>query len=142
MFCTNIVSKIFGKFASKEFPKPIQKILNNSYVKLLGLDMSEFRPPSTYKTLNKLFTRELKAQRDFDKTQQTIISPTDSFVSAMGDIENEMALQIKGMSYNIFDLLTVYTNKNQSKLTDGKFINFYLSQKITIDTTWFMIVKY
>jgi phosphatidylserine decarboxylase len=39
---TSIISSGFGKFASKAFPSIIQHIINAGYVKLMGLDMSEF----------------------------------------------------------------------------------------------------
>ena len=39
---SSIISDYFGVFASKAFPRPIQKIINGAYVKLMGLDMSEF----------------------------------------------------------------------------------------------------
>jgi len=43
---TSIISSGFGKFASKEFPSAVQKFINTGYVKLMGLDMSEFKEPS------------------------------------------------------------------------------------------------
>jgi len=49
---TSFISNLFGKFASKEFPKPIQKIINSGYVKLMGLDMSESNPKSTKPSTN------------------------------------------------------------------------------------------
>ncbi|HIP28381.1 MAG TPA: phosphatidylserine decarboxylase, partial [Sulfurovum sp.] len=54
---TSLISTYFGKFASKEFSPMIQNVINKGYVKLMGLDMTAFQEPSTYKTLNKLFTR-------------------------------------------------------------------------------------
>ena len=66
MHITNKISRTFGKFASFHFPKPIQNIINYSYVKILGLDMSEFYTPNSYKSLNELFTRELKIMRKVD----------------------------------------------------------------------------
>jgi len=54
---TSLISQTFGKFASKEFPRWFQNIVNASYVKLMGLDMSEFEQPNRYKSLNTLFTR-------------------------------------------------------------------------------------
>ncbi|MGB5867616.1 MAG: phosphatidylserine decarboxylase [Arcobacteraceae bacterium] len=130
MHITNKISNLFHKFATKEFPKPIQNFINSGYVNLLGLDMSEFDKPSSYKTLNKLFTRELKVRREFDQNENTFISPADSFVSESGDIKNETACQIKGMSYSVKELLTqeiIYDNFE--RLKDGTFMNFYLSPK-------------
>jgi phosphatidylserine decarboxylase len=130
MHITNKISKQFHKFATKEFAQPIQNIINNGYVKLLGLDMSEFNDPSQYKTLNKLFTRALKAPREYDVSLDTFLSPADSFVSCASEIQNDTALQIKGMSYNLKSLLTNYIeDKDFDKLLNGKFMNFYLSPK-------------
>ena len=91
MHITNKISNLFHKFATKEFPKTIQNFINNGYVNLLGLDMKEFDTPSSYKTLNQLFTRELKIEREYNKDENTFISPADSFVSESGNIENETA---------------------------------------------------
>jgi len=62
---TSLISQTFGKFASREFPYWFQNIVNKSYVGLMGLDMSEFHAPSSYKSLNALFTRNLREQRKF-----------------------------------------------------------------------------
>jgi len=130
MHITNKISTLFHKFATKEFPKPIQNIINKGYVNLLGLDMSEFQDATQYKTLNKLFTRELQKTRQIDTDQKHFISPADSFVSESGDILDETACQIKGMSYSVKELLTqeiVYDNLE--RLKNGSFMNFYLSPK-------------
>ena len=130
MHITNKISNIFHKFATKEFAKPIQNFINNGYVNLLGLDMSEFDKPTSYKTLNKLFTRELKVKRQINESEDVFISPADSFVSESGDIKDETACQIKGMSYSVRELLTqeiIYDNFE--RLKNGTFMNFYLSPK-------------
>ena len=62
---TSAISQCFGKFASKEFPKWFQKVVNSSYVGLMGLDMREFHAPSTYNSLNALFTRKLREDRKY-----------------------------------------------------------------------------
>jgi len=127
--CTSVISNAFGKFASKEFPSVIQHIINSSYVKLMGLDMSEFREPSQYKTLNKLFTRALETPREITKDKSKLISGVDALITDAGTIVDGRAYQIKGMSYNIEDL---FTDNHKSAVEDvegGEFINFYLSPK-------------
>jgi len=127
---TNKISKVFHKFATTEFSPTIQSIINNGYVRLLCLDMKDFDKPESYKTLNKLFTRALKEPREFDESSDTFISPTDSFVSETGKIEDDTVLQIKGMKYSLNELLTLnIEDKNYQKLRDGSFMNFYLSPK-------------
>ena len=130
MHITNLISQYFGKFAKKEFPSFFQKIINNTYVKTMGLDMSEFRDPKYYKSLNDLFTRELAIQREIDKAKDIIISPTDSFVTQCGNLKKEILLQIKGMEYSVEELLTYHIKKdNLKKVIDGSYMNFYLSPK-------------
>ncbi|MDX9814499.1 MAG: phosphatidylserine decarboxylase [Sulfurimonadaceae bacterium] len=125
---TSAISQAFGKFASYKFYKPIQNIINSSYVSIMGLDMGEFHDPSTYKSLNELFTRRLREPRDFSLDSSDFISPCDSLVSEVGTIENGIALQIKGMSYSVDELLGD-TFKNKEILDGGSFINLYLSPK-------------
>ena len=127
---TSFISQGFGKFASKEFPKWFQSIVNNSYVKLMGLDMNEFHHPSLYKSLNALFTRKLKANRKFSLAAEDFIAPCDAWISELGDIKDEYALQIKGMRYKASELLGYnFSEEEKAYINDGKFINFYLSPK-------------
>jgi phosphatidylserine decarboxylase len=129
MHITNLISQNFGKFAKKEFPSFIQRIINASYVKFLGLNMSEFKNPKFYKSLNALFTRKLEISREINKEENVIVSPTDSYITECGKIVDDIALQIKGMEYSIEDLLTYYCNDNVEKMKNGSFMNFYLSPK-------------
>lgn len=129
MHITNLISLNFGKFAKKEFPSFIQKFINASYVKLMGLNMSEFKNARYYKSLNDLFTRELIIKREIDLTEDVIISPTDSLITQCGQIKDDIALQIKGMEYSVEELLTYYCTSNFEKVKNGSFMNFYLSPK-------------
>jgi phosphatidylserine decarboxylase len=125
---TNKISNIFHKIATTRFPKVIQNSMNTLYVKILGLDMSEFKTPNSYETLNQLFTRALIKKRDFDISKNSIISPTDSYISQCGQLENETLMQIKGMEYNVKELLTIHSGY-ADKMINGSYINFYLSPK-------------
>lgn len=127
---TSIISQQFGKFASREFSPMFQNIINTAYVKLMGLDMTEFQSPSTYKTLNHLFTRQLRHARNFSADENDFISPCDSLITELGDLDATRALQIKGMSYCVNALLGSYIDDIQKKrIEHGTFINFYLSPK-------------
>jgi len=129
MHITNQISRVFGKFAKNKFSKPIQKIINNAYVKFLGLDMSEFKNPSEYDSLNALFTRALEKPRDINMESTNFISPADSLISQCGNIKNDTLMQIKGMEYNVEELLTYHCANNFDKVLDGEYMNFYLSPK-------------
>ena len=129
MHITNQISRIFGKFSKQRFPNFIQSIINNAYAKLFHIDMSEFKNPNEYETLNALFTRKLEKPRTIDKGNKTFISPSDSLITQCGTLENETLLQIKGMSYNLEDLLTYYCKDNAYRFINGEYMNFYLSPK-------------
>jgi len=127
---TSAISQTFGKFASKEFPRWFQKIVNSSYIWLMGLDMQEFHTAQSYKSLNALFTRKLKQDREYSLGGDDFISPCDSLVSACGKLQKDYALQIKGMRYSSDELLGEHFSKDEkSTVYDGDFINLYLSPK-------------
>ena len=129
MHITNLISLYFGKFAKKRFPTFIQEFINKAYVKLMGLNMTEFKNAKYYKSLNELFTRELILKREIDENQGVIISPTDSLITQCGEIKEDIALQIKGMEYSVEELLTYYCTSNFERIKNGSFMNFYLSPK-------------
>ena len=91
--------------------------------------MSEFKNAKYYKSLNALFTRELVIKREIDESTDVIISPTDSLITECGKLNDDIALQIKGMSYSVEELLTYYCTSNFEKVKNGSFMNFYLSPK-------------
>ncbi|MEA2098566.1 MAG: phosphatidylserine decarboxylase [Campylobacterota bacterium] len=127
---TSAISQNFGKFASKEFPKWFQKIVNNSYVGLMGLDMSDFHSVNTYPSLNALFTRKLREDRKYSLDGEDFISPCDSLISECGDMNDDYALQIKGMRYKSDELLgDLFSDEEKAAVHNGTFINFYLSPK-------------
>jgi len=126
---SSIASSIFGKFASKEFPKPIQGVINRAYVKFMGLDMSDFQKPESYQTLNSLFTRALRSKREIDSNPNIVVSPCDAKITAVGEIEDKQAYQIKGMEYKTAELIGVEFREYIDILEGGRFANFYLSPK-------------
>lgn len=126
---SSAISSLFGKFASKEHSVWFQKIINKTYVSLMGLDMSEFRNPSEYPSLNALFTRGFKKERSVDLSAETMISPADALVTDFGEIVDGKAYQIKGMEYEIAELFGTHHSAVVPTLMGGEFINFYLSPK-------------
>ncbi|MDD3775593.1 MAG: phosphatidylserine decarboxylase [Sulfurovaceae bacterium] len=126
---TSLISQLFGKFATTEFSPAVQSLINKSYVYLMGLDMSRFDEPSSYLSLNKLFTRALKVPMNISADSSEVISPADSFITDFGKITDEKAYQIKGMSYSIERLLGEHYKDDIAVLKDGCYANFYLSPK-------------
>jgi len=126
---TSLISDYFGKFAAHPFPSLIQHLINSAYVKLMGVDMSRFRDPCTYKSLNALFTRPLEVEVPMPRAKSKVISPVDALITDEGKIEEGKAYQIKGMPYDIDSLFGPYNEDLAQKVEGGDFINFYLSPK-------------
>lgn len=127
---TSAISQSFGKFASKEHSKPFQKIINRTYVRAMGLDMSDFETPESYPTLNALFTRKFRHMRKFSTDPLDLISPCDSLITECGAIHGDLALQIKGMSYSVDEVLgDGISSESKQSVHDGLFVNFYLSPR-------------
>jgi phosphatidylserine decarboxylase len=126
---SSLISSGFGVFASKTFPKPIQKVINHGYVKLMGLDMSDFQDPSSYPTLNKLFTRAFVEPKEITSDEGIMISPVDALVTDYGEIVDGKAYQIKGMEYNLAELFGEHHQEASKAVDGGQFVNLYLSPK-------------
>jgi phosphatidylserine decarboxylase len=127
---TSAASQTFGRFASKEHGKIFQNLINRTYVRMMGLDMSDFDAPETYPTLNALFTRKFRHMRTFSSDPLDVISPCDSLITECGSIDEDLALQIKGMSYSIDGVLGEGISEDSKKsIHNGTFVNFYLSPR-------------
>ena len=126
LYLSNIISKIFGKVANYYFPQKIQLFINKTYIKIFKIDMSEFDDVKSYKSLNKLFTRKLQQNREIE---DGFISPSDSKISAIGTIKQDIAFQIKGMYYSVDELLQNFSQSEKDIIQNGQFITFYLSPK-------------
>ncbi|EAL3923149.1 phosphatidylserine decarboxylase [Campylobacter upsaliensis] len=122
-------SRIFGVIAGFKFFKALQKFINERYVKYFSIDMSEFKQPSEYESLNALFTRKLEKSRDLE---EGFISPSDGLILQSGEsflVQNELyAFSIKGRTYSVEELLR--DNYEKEELENGlDYANIYLSPK-------------
>lgn len=122
---TNSLSRLFGKFASCAFPKWFQRIVNRVYVRIFRIDLSDFAPVDFYPTLNALFTRKLERAREVDSSSESIISPSDSLITEQGIVCENLALQIKGMSYPVDEFL----GTPKGEIDGFSYVNLYLSPR-------------
>lgn len=126
---TAFVSNLFGKFACREFSPKVQNFINNSYVRLMGLDMSPFAPIESYSSLNALFTRSFVEEPSFYVAESAVLSPCDARVTDSGTILDGQAYQIKGMEYDTAALLGARYASDIPLLEGGEYVNLYLSPK-------------
>ncbi len=124
MHYTNFISRLFEKCASHAFSPKIQHWINALYVKMFDIRLDEFDTLESYPTLNALFTRSLVKMRQFDKTETHLIAPCDSVIMDFGVCKEGMAMQIKGKSYFVNDLI-----KSEADVSAMNYVNFYLSPR-------------
>lgn len=129
MSFSNESSRIFGLIAGIKFPSFIQKIINEKYVNYFKIDMSEFKAPYEYESLNALFTRSLQIPREIN---EGFISPSDGKILECGSAfladNTPFAFSIKGHTYSIEELLKDSFKKEE--LENGlDYVNIYLSPR-------------
>lgn len=70
-----------------------------------NLDLSEAKK-TQFRSLHDCFIRELKdGARPIDRRPDIIASPCDAIVGAMGTVENDLMLQVKGSTYALSELV-------------------------------------
>lgn len=121
----NKFSNYFGLIAHHKFPKPVQNLINKWYVKKFKIDMSEFDSVDKFDSLNALFTRTLKKQRELE---DGFISPSDGVCLECKTGNLNTAYSIKNFSYKIDELLEQSFCKEELQ-GEFDYLNIYLSPK-------------
>ncbi len=100
----NLISYATGKVAEVRWPKPINTALCKGFAKTFGIDVAEAEKPlEEYRSLEDFFTRKLK-----DGARPIlgeISSPADGILSESGPATNATAVQAKGLTYSLNELM-------------------------------------
>ncbi|HEX3032607.1 MAG TPA: archaetidylserine decarboxylase [Bacillota bacterium] len=120
------LSRIVGKVAGSRLSRPLIPLFARHY----GIDTGEGeRPPEAYPSLLDYFIRKLRpGVRQIDTQKETVISPVDGMVGALGVISAGQAYQAKGVAYSLTDLLGG-DQAAASAFEGGTFITIYLSPR-------------
>ncbi len=124
------LSKLMSYLTHSE-NKTLKDLFITQIIKHYGVNMTEaLEPdPSTYKSFNHFFTRELKPEaRSLAKENNAVACPADGVVSQAGTITEGKIFQAKGMSFNVLDLLGGSAER-ATPFLDGNFTTIYLSPK-------------
>jgi phosphatidylserine decarboxylase len=90
-----------------------------------GLDLAEARE-TRFNSVRACFTRELKpGLRPIDAAPEVLVSPCDAIVGACGKLAGVRALQAKGLSYRLPELLG--SEVLAERYRDGHFVTLRLS---------------
>jgi phosphatidylserine decarboxylase len=135
MFFGRLRSKFIGSIAEKEIPVSMRAPIYRTYANMTGVNLDEIRYPlDSFRTIQDFFSRPLKkGAREVKSTDPlALVSPADSQVMALGDIESDRIEQVKGTSYSLKGFLGVDVLKNKKNGSGGpgsstwKYIVLYL----------------
>jgi phosphatidylserine decarboxylase len=125
---TRTLSRIFGAIMRCRV-SVIKNFMIKVYVKIYKIDLAEyeFKNIKDYPSLDDFFIRRLAASaRELNKNPGEIISPVDGKVMELGIMQGKRCLQVKGIPYQLEDLLGGDDFLAQH-YADGLFANFYLA---------------
>ncbi len=123
------LSRAFGRVADVPLPKPLRKPVLGGFARFVGADVSEAAEGlETFPTLNRFFTRELKAgARAWPGDPRVAASPVDGAVGQAGRVTGGKLIQAKGRDYSLRDLLD--EDGQWERFDGGSFATLYLSPK-------------
>lgn len=124
MHWSKIVSGWFGVFANYRFPRFLQRLINQSYVGIFGIDLSVFDSPESYPSLNALFTRVYSSPPSVSPDVTNLVSPCDGCVISSGEVGGDKRFGIKGTFYELKDFGIHFEG-----MTPMQYLNIYLSPK-------------
>lgn len=107
----------------------IKNFFIRQFVRAYKVDVDEIQAsvPDGFASFNEFFIRELVAgARPIDADANTITSPVDGAVSAVGRIVKDTLIQAKGMYYTVEDLLVTDLPEARA-FHDGRFATLYLA---------------
>lgn len=122
---TNLVSVL----GDSEHPF-IKGLFIRVFIRIFKVNMNEalFPRVEDYRCFNDFFTRALKpGARPLADSHQYILSPADGVISEIGQIDQGMALQAKGLTYQVSELLA--DSDLGRTFEKGSFATVYLSPK-------------
>ncbi len=100
-----------------------------TFSKAFGVNLDEAKNPnpSSYKSFNAFFTREIKEElRPIEDS--SIVSPVDGTVSQSGPVKDGRIFQAKGQDYTVQELLAC-SDEEAKRFANGQFATIYLSPK-------------
>jgi phosphatidylserine decarboxylase len=122
------LSRVAGRLADLEPPRAVLGPAIRLYARAFGVDLGEAAlPPEAYPSFDAFFTRRLRdGARPVDRTEGCLVSPSDSRLSAIGPVPEDLRLdQVKGESYAIEALLG--SREDAAAFAGGRAATLYLS---------------
>jgi len=125
----NVLSRLAGRLAGIEWPRPLQRLLNLAFGRLVGVDFDELSAPvDSFPSIQAFFTRPLpEGARPLDTDPEAFVSPCDGKLGEAGIVEDGQLLQIKGRPYSLAALLG--STAEAERFEGGAYATLYLAPR-------------
>lgn len=123
------LSRTLGSLADIRLPYPLRRPVLGTFVRLVGIDVSEAeRSLTEYTSVNDIFVRRLTpGARTWPDDPDALASPVDGIVGRHGTIRRGRLIQAKGRDYSAADLLA--DPDAAGRYEGGTFVTLYLSPR-------------
>ena len=122
------LSRVTGWLALRRFPPALQGTINRGFARAFRVDMREADgSPGDYPSLSSFFVRRLiDGTRSWPVDPMSPGSPADGVLGPLGRLERGSAIQAKGITYRVSELLG---NLEAQAFESGLFLTIYLSPR-------------
>jgi phosphatidylserine decarboxylase len=123
------MSRAFGRLADVQLPVPLRKPVLGTFARAVGIDLHEAeRPLQEYETVDDFFVRRLRPGARSNPNDRSLLAcPVDGVVGQLGTVNRGRALQAKGRSYSVAQLID--DTAEAERYDGGLFITLYLSPR-------------
>jgi phosphatidylserine decarboxylase len=123
------LSRLFGRIAELRLPGFIQGPLNRAFAWIFRVDLTESEgTPDDYASLSAFFVRALRpGAREYPQDPAIPVSPADGIVGACGRLREGVAIQAKGIEYDVARLLAA--EADAERFRSGVYFTIYLSPR-------------
>lgn len=124
-----LLSRAAGGLADIPLPRSLRRPVLGGFARVVGIDVGEAaRELTDYPSVNAFFVRQLRpGARTFPDDPRVLASPVDGVVGQVGRVEAGRAVQAKGRSYAVGDLIG--GEDRVARFEGGLFITIYLSPR-------------
>lgn len=124
-----LLSRAIGALADLPLPRIARRPILGGFARLVGIDVTEAAEPLVqYPSVNAFFVRRLRSgAREFPDDPRLLASPVDGVVGQVGRVVEGRAIQAKGRSYAVSDLLA--EPGRAERFEGGLFLTIYLSPR-------------
>jgi phosphatidylserine decarboxylase len=123
------VSRAVGRLCDVPLPAPISEAVVRIYARAYRVNLTECEPQvGPYRNFDAFFTRELRqGQRTICPHEHELASPADGRIEAIGPVDLQGTLQVKGRPYRVDQL--VGSVEDAKRYEGGHFAVVYLSPR-------------